>query len=303
MKKVIRYLLSVVSCLFLDALAPRRASMRGGLLSVVCCLLSIVCCPLSSHAQLYEQGVKQIIEALAADSLERAEVLILQTTRLDPMRESNGVLYQYLGSIYQRRGESEKALDAYTKGIRLLPGADLLLNRASLYLQMNDLERAGADYSSVLELSPDDEEALFFRAYVFSSQRRYREARADYDRLLELNPQHEDGRLGLALLNNKDGRPREAMEQLDALVEFFPTHARHLLARADIYLERRAYEEAMRDVRRAMELEPENPECYLTRASLYLAMKKKKLAQQDCKTAFRLGASAEQVAPLLGDLK
>ena len=112
-----------------------------------------------------------------------------------------------------------------------------------------------------------------------------------------------DGRLGLALLNNKDGRPREAMEQLDALVEFFPTHARHLLARADIYLERRAYEEAMRDVRRAMELEPENPECYLTRASLYLAMKKKKLAQQDCKTAFRLGASAEQVAPLLGELK
>ena len=34
-----------------------------------------------------------------------------------------------------------------------------------------------------------------------------------------------------------------------------------------------------------------------------LAMKKKKLAQQDCKTAFRLGASAEQVAPLLGELK
>ena len=119
---------------------------------------------------------------------------------------------------------------------------------------------------------------------------------------MELNPQHEDGRLGLALLNNKDGRPREAMEQLDALIQFFPTHARHLLARADIYLERRAYEEAMRDVRRAMELEPENPECYLTRASVYLAMKKKKLAQQDCKTAFRLGASAEQVAPLLGEI-
>ncbi|MBR4307279.1 MAG: tetratricopeptide repeat protein, partial [Bacteroidaceae bacterium] len=170
------------------------------------------------HAQLYEQSVKEIIEALSADSLERAEVLILQTTRLDPMRESNGVLYRYLGGIYQRQGQCEKALDAYSKGIGLLPGADLLLDRASLYLQMNDLERAGADYSSVLELSPDDEEALFFRAYVFSSLRRYREARADYERLLELNPQHEDGRLGLALLNNKDGRPREAMEQLDALV-------------------------------------------------------------------------------------
>lgn len=278
------------------------ASMTKSLLSLVFILLNLfVALPL--HAQLYEQSIKQIIEALAADSLDRAEVLIKQTTSLDPMRESNAVLYQYLGSIYQRRGQSEKALDAYTKGISLMPGADLLLNRASLYLQINDLERAKADYSSVLELSPDDEEALFFRAYIFSYQRRYREARADYNRLLELNPQHEDGRLGLALLNNKDGRPREAMEQLDALIQFFPTHARHLLARADIYIERKAYEEAMRDIKKALELEPENPECYLTRASLYLAMKKKKkLAQQDCKTAFRLGASAEQVAPILAEI-
>lgn len=264
----------------------------------------LACClPLRLRAQIYELNIKYIVEALAADSLERARDLIIQTTRLDPMRESNTVLYQYLGSIYQRQGEAEKALEAYTQGINIKSTTELLLNRASLYLQTNSTEKAKADYSSVLELSPDDEEALFFRAYVFSSQRRYREARADYDRLLELNPQHEDGRLGLALLNNKDGRPREAMEQLDALVQFFPTHARHLLARADIYVERKAYEEAMRDIRRAMELEPENPECYLTRASLYLATKKKKLAQQDCKTAFRLGASAEQVAPLLAEIK
>lgn len=275
--------------------------MTKSLLSLVFILLNLfIALPL--HAQLYEQSVKYIVEALAADSLERARDLIIQTTRLDPMRESNTVLYQYLGSIYQRQGEAEKALEAYTQGINIKSTTELLLNRASLYLQTNSTEKAKADYDAVLELAPADEEALFFRAYILSAQRNYKEARKDYERLLELNPRHEDGRLGLALLNNKDGRPREAMEQLDALVQFFPTHARHLLARGSIYTERKLYEKAQADIERAIELEPENTECYLTRATLYLAMKKKKLASQDCRTAIKLGASPEQVASLLGEI-
>ena len=261
-------------------------------------------------AQSYEQNVRSIIDALAADSLEKAEGMIQATLLLDPARTSNAILYQYLGEIYQRRGENEKALEAYGIGIRSIdysplptdfysPLCGLLLSRASLYLQTNNLERGLADYNKVFELEPDNEEALFFRAYIYSQQRRNKEARADYNRLLEINPMHEDGRLGLAILNNKDGRPREAMEQLDALVQLFPTHARHYLARCGLYEQRKEYEKAMRDVEEAIELEPENPECYLTRASLYLAMKKKRLANQDCRKAISLGANPNQAAPLL----
>ena len=255
------------------------------------------------HAQLYEQSVRSIIEALAADSLDKAEGLIQQTIMLDPVRKSNAVLYQHLGEIRQRRGENEKALEAYTKGIDLSPTTDLLLSRSSLYLQLNSQDRALADYNKVLESEPDNEEALFFRAFILSSQRKYKEARTDYKHLLELNPMHEDARLGLAILNSKDGRPKEAMEQLDGLVHFYPNHARHYLARCGLYEQRKEYEKAKKDINMAMELEPENPECYLTRASLYLAMKKKRLAQQDCKTAIRLGANPEEVASILGAMK
>lgn len=251
------------------------------------------------HAQLYELGVKQVIEALGADSLDKAEGLIEQTIRLDPMKKSNAILYQYLGGIYQKRGQSEKALEAYTKGIVLSPTKDLLLSRSSLYLQQNNQDKALLDYNKVLEGEPDNEEALFFRAFILSSQRRYKEARSDYRHLLELNPMHEDGRLGLALMNNKDGRPREALEQLDALVQFYPNHAKHYLARAQLYIERKEYEKARRDIATSIELEPENPECYLSRATLNLAMKKKKLAQQDCRQAISLGASPDEVASLL----
>ncbi len=225
------------------------------------------------HAQLYEQSVRAIVEALAVDSLDKAKGMIEQTIRLDPMRKSNAILYQ------------------------------LYLNRASLYLGLNNDERALADYNKVLEAEPDNEEALFYRAFIHSQGRRYKEARADYNNLLKLNPMHEDARLGLAVLNSKDGRPKEALEQLDALIRFYPTHAKHYLARCGLYEKRKEYEKAKKDIDMAFELEPNSPDCYLTRASLYLAMKKKRLAQQDCRTAIKLGATPEQVASILGALK
>ena len=141
---------------------------------------------------LYEQNVRSVIDALAADSLEKAEGLIQQTLLLDPARESNAILYQYLGEIYRRRGENERALDAYTKGIDLSPTTlGPILSRASLFLQQNNQNRALSDYNKVLELDANNEEALFFRAYIYVGQRKYKEARADYNRLLEANPMHD----------------------------------------------------------------------------------------------------------------
>lgn len=256
-----------------------------------------------AQTRLYEQNVRQIVDALAADSLQKAELLIHETIRLAPSMKSNAILYQYLGEIYQRQGQNEKALEAFSTGIDLNESIELLLCRASLYLQLNNQERALGDYNKVIEAESNNEEALFFRAFIHSQSRRYKEARADYNSLLELNPMHEDARLGLAILNSKDGRPREAMEQLDALVRLYPTHARHYLARCGIYEQRKEYEKARTDIERALELEPDNPECYLTRASLYLAMKKKRLANDDCRKAISLGASPESVASLMGALR
>ena len=179
--------------------------------------------------------------------------------------------------------------------------AERLNEISSIYSQRLTSSKGGW----VMEYYPDadNEDALFFRAYIYTASRRYKEARADYKHLLKLNPMHEDGRLGLAILCSKDGRPREAQEQIESLIQFYPTHARHYLTRCGMYEQRREYEKAIKDVNTAIELEPQNPDCYLTRASLYLTMKKKGLANQDCRTAISLGASADQVASLLSQLR
>ncbi len=97
--------------------------------------------------------------------------MIVQTIWLDPMKKSNAILYQYLGGNYQKQGQSEKALEAYGKGIDLSPTSlDLLLGRASVYLELNNDERALSDYNKVLEAQQDNEEALFPRAFILSTR-------------------------------------------------------------------------------------------------------------------------------------
>ena len=278
-------------------------SVRGlGTFLLIFSLLHFLVIP--ARGQLYEQTVKEVIEALAADSLTKAGRLIEQAIGIDPYMKSNTVLYQYLGEIRRQEGKPAEAIEAYSKGLDLVATSPrLLLGRASAYLMLGNQDKALTDLAGVLDITPSDEQALFYRAFILSSQRKYKEARADYDRLLQLNPMHEDARLGLAILNGKDGRPREALEQFDALVQLFPTHTRHLLARCGLYTERKEYEKARTDVETALRLEPDNPECYLSRASLYLAMRKRRLARQDCRTAISLGASPDEVAPILAGLK
>ena len=255
------------------------------------------------QAQSYQELVRQAMTALGSDSISQAQTLLEQAISLDPAIPSNAILFQYLGEIHQRKGEGQKAIEAYGRGLDISPtNLDLLLGRASAYMQGGQPERALTDYTKVLEHSPAHEEARFFRAYILTQARRYREARADYETLLSNNPNHEDARLGLALLNLKTGRPREAIESLEALTILYPKHARHALALSNVLIERKEYERASTFVTQAVDAEPDNPDCYLTRATLCLELKMRDQARQDCQKALSLGANPDEVATLLSQI-
>ncbi len=186
-------------------------SLRGGLF---CLFLLFGLC---TNAQRYQQLVKQGLEQMQKDSLQQAEATFREALEVDPLMKSNALLYQYIGNIQERRGEYQRALESYNQGLAISGTTiSLLLNRASLYMHLDNTGRAMADYTEVLNLEPNQTEALFFRAYLYSQRRDYKLSRADYERLIKLEPLNEKARLGLAILNDKDRRPREAMEQMDA---------------------------------------------------------------------------------------
>ncbi|MCM1108086.1 MAG: tetratricopeptide repeat protein [Clostridium sp.] len=255
-------------------------------------------------AQTYRDCVRQAMDALAKDSLDRAETLLRQAMRIEPSQRSNALLFNHIGRIQERRGEYKDALESYTLGLNLSPHTlGLLLNRAALYMRLNRLERALADYSAVLDLNADHQEALLNRAYIYDRQRLYRQSRADYERLLKKSPSHDRALLGLAIVNDKDGRPQEAMEIMERYVQLFPSRAEGYAVKGGMELARKQYELALFDLNKAVELDDTNPEMYISRAAYHEAVNAKGAARADLETALRLGADPSEIASLLLELK
>lgn len=256
------------------------------------------------QAQTYRDSVKQALDAMAADSLSKAEELFRQAMRLEPAQRSNALLFNHIGRIQERRGEYAEALESYTRGLNQSPYTmGILLNRAALYLRLNRLDKALADYSGVLDLNADHVEALLNRAYVYDRQRLYKNARADYEKVLGMLPSHDRAMLGLAIVNDKDNRPQEAMEMMERFVQVYPERAEGFAVKGGMELERKQYELARFDLDKAVQLDAGNPDMYISRAAYFQAVNERDAARTDLETALRLGADSQEIASLLLELK
>ena len=247
----------------------------------------------------YQKCVEKGMTLLEQDSLLQAESFFLQAIKAEPSSKSNSLIYNHVGQIQERTGRLQDALASYGNAIMLSPSTEFLLNRASLYIRLNNNDRAQQDYTTILDSQPDNQEALFFRAYIYTSKRMYREARTDYEKLISLNPTNEKALLGLALLNDKTNRPREAMEQIERLISFYPSNALYRTIRGGMHQQHRNYELALKDFNQAILLEPENPEHLISRAQCYQEMKKRKQALADLRKAQSLGGDPVTIAEML----
>lgn len=272
--------------------------------------LTLVCCffvqgyVTSARAQSYDEWVQQAIQAVEADSLERAVESLRQAVMTDPANAHNVWLYTNMGALQGQLLRFDEAIESYTFALNVAPyHVPALLGRASVYLDTGKLELARVDYSLVLDVEKENEEALLMRAYIYKVQRQYKFARADYDRLLELHADHFNARLGLALLLQAEGEREQAVRMLDLLItESKEDASRSTLlyrARAEVEWESEQYEAALVDVEKSLQIDDSQAEAYLLRGQIYLALGKKPQARRDFNQAQALGVPAAQLKPLL----
>lgn len=262
------------------------------------------CCPLALFAQTYQQLSEKAIDYIEKDSLSQAEQLLLQALKLEPKNSKNALLFSNLGLVQRRLGQYEKAIDSYTFALNFAPLAvPILLDRAALYLEMGETDRAYTDYCQVTDEDKQNKEALLMRAYIYVIRRDYNAARIDYNRLLEMDPLHYSGRLGLATLEQKEGKFREALDILHKMIVERPNDATLYIARADVEREMKLDELAMVDLEEAIRLDAASADAYLLRGSIYLTQKKKALAKTDFEKAISLGVPRASVHEQLQQCK
>lgn len=259
--------------------------MKRVILGLFCLIFS-----LQLSAQTYDEYISQAMDAIETDSLAKAEMFFKEALKLEPANIKNALLFSNLGTIQRRIGKKKEALEAYSLALNLTPySITILLNRASLYLEMDMLDKAYLDYCNVIDLDAKNKEALQFRAYVYMRRRQYMEARLDYQRLLAEEPGNKTARVGIAMVNQKDKRYREALEELNRLITDYPRDVSLLKARAELEVEMNSLELALLDLEEAVRITPNDADIYVMCGEIYLTQGKKREAYAAFEKAVELG--------------
>ena len=268
-----------------------KNNMKYIVLILMCfCLMS------PSKAQTYDELIDKAMDAVEQDSLLLAENYFKEALRLEPANMRNSLLFSNLGTIQRRMGKKEEALESYSLALNKTPfSVTMLLNRASLLMEMDYLDRAFTDYCDVLDIDRKNPEALMYRAYIYMKRRQYQEARMDYRSYLEMNPENKTARLGMALVNQKDRRFQESLEEFNRLIVDYPKDASLLKARAELEVDMNLLDMALLDLENAARLTPDDPEIYVMCGDIYLLQDKKREAYVAFEKAIELGVPRPQL--------
>lgn len=216
------------------------------------------------------------------DSLIQAENCYLQAIRLEPKNKQNALLYANTARLQRRQGRQKDALSSYATSLGFQPyQVSVLLDRASLLLEMGMEGNALMDCSMVIDLDSMNREALLMRSYINYKKRDYREAETDYLRLLRTNPSDSVAAMGLAVLYQSWEKPNQAIDVWNGLIERSPQEAPLYLYRAEVERSCGSYEFALMDVDKYISLTEPSAEIWVLRGDLCMNLGKKEQARRN----------------------
>lgn len=167
----------------------------------------------------------------------QAENMIMRALRLEPGNYNNSLLLSNLATIQRMQGRNSEAVKNYTFAINMTPNAvTLLKNRASLYLEMDSLDRSFSDYKKVAGLDASDMESRYYCALIALE-------RGDVQKSQEY----------ISELKNIDAKSDETIECLARMHQYM----RHFQEAASLYSQLLRKDDSRNDLR------VHRAECYL----------------------------------------
>ncbi len=174
-----------------------------------------------------------------AGVLSNVGILLIEMNRIDlalqvllqasAMDESNPETWNYMGVVYYRENDFERALRAYRKAVELDPNfASAFNNLGALFLSRfleqktsSLMEQAMAAFNKAIENDPRLASAYNGRASAFKFSNRVNEALRDWKKALELQPDFIDVYFNLGITYLQAGNKSEASRILNRCKEKF----------------------------------------------------------------------------------
>lgn len=149
--------------------------------------------------------------------------------------------FLFLGDIYSRRGDQEKAMEVFGQAAELYPeDADIQSQLLNLYVQTGQAEQAMAEYEAAVEQDPNNETLLYNYGSLLLEAEQFDEAIQYLGRAAEASPDYANAHfnLGAAYINKAVALNEQISAMDDVLRE----------ERADLEADEIAAREAEMDV-------------------------------------------------------
>lgn len=183
------------------------------------------------------------------------------------------VLRDSLSNAYMTMDQPQKASDLYTPIIDSDPNSVDAINArirlVGIARKLGEFDEADRLVEEVLEIDPENSNALIIRSQLRISGKQYAEVIPDLRVVLKNDPESETALLLLAMANEKIGATDLALDNFKAVLEFKPGSVPALVGVGRILLAKGEVESGQRVLESALKKAPGEPESTRLLVSIY----------------------------------
>ncbi|WP_373478319.1 tetratricopeptide repeat protein [Geminocystis sp.] len=233
-----------------------------------------------------EAIISQAEQLTESENYGDAIILHNLAIELDP---NNATIYCDRAWVYSELEEDEKAISDYTKAIELDPNyTDAYKNLGEFYKNLGEYEKAIANYNKIIELKPNEANGYYLRGIVYSNLQEYETAIIDYNKAIKLDPSFSFTYYSRGIDYNELGEYEKAIADFTQSIKLYPIFGFTYHSRGNAYNELGEYQKAIADYNKAIEIYPNLGYFYYDRGCAYSELEEHEKAMSDYTKAIEL---------------
>ncbi len=164
--------------------------------------------------------------------------------------------HRNLGNYYRDRGMHDKALEIYSRGLRLKDDAEMYNSRAKLYFIKGDVEKAIRDYEKAIQLMPDRADFYVNLGASYAKAGRYDKGLEAIEKGLSIDPDNYNARFNRSIIYLYQERYHDQIRDLEWLLQRKPNQPDLWYEMANSYLRLNNPRKALESLRRGLQHNP-----------------------------------------------
>jgi tetratricopeptide (TPR) repeat protein len=170
------------------------------------------------------------------------------------------------GEIRRQEGKLTAALEACTAALQAVPSSPRAFHqRALVYHDSRQLDRAVADYTEAIRLDPRDAVFVHNRGFAHYDRRDFEKALADFNQALKLDPRYVNALNNRGLTHHRRGDHDRALADFAEALRLDPSLASAHYNRAGVHMARGEHRKAIEECTAVLRIDPKNALAFNTR--------------------------------------